>query len=333
VEECGKARRRFLGSAVALTLSAATVRSMAAASRRDVYRWGSSSLGSSGYVIMEAFSQTVNRHTPYRSSSQATAGTAENMYLIGSGKLEFAHSTSVDWAPALAGQKPYTRPVRANQLFAYAVWQQVPIVQAESGIRSLGNLAGRRFSPSQPGSGTAAMYNVLLSAAGLHDRVRWRYGSWSEVYTAFRANQIDSVVGVLTNGQPSSGIRQLEANTSLRVLGIPGSVLERARSANPGILEDTLGPGQWDILPAPVRVPMMTGILAASTDVSPDIGYEVTKSILDRAADVRQFGSHLSGLTPELAARHLIATAPVNAGAARYFQENGLWRSDLTIAK
>jgi TRAP transporter TAXI family solute receptor len=333
VEDPGKARRKFLGSAVALALTGVANRSMSARSRRDVYRWGSSSLGSSGYVIMEAFSQTVNRHTPYRSSSQATAGTAENMYLIGSGKLEFAHSTSVDWAPALAGQRPYRRPVRATQLFAYAVWQQAPIVQADSGIRCFGDLAGRRFSPSQPGSGTAAMYNVLMNAAGLHDRIQWRYGSWSEVYTAFRANQIDSVVGVLTNGQPSSGIRQLEANTDLEVLGIPAPVLERARCANPGILEDRLGPGQWAVLSAPVRVPMMTGIVAASTDISPEVGYEVTKSILDRAADVRQFGAHLSGLTPELAARHLLATAPVNAGAARYFRENGLWRSDLTIAK
>jgi hypothetical protein len=282
---------------------------------------------------MEAFSQTVNRYTHYKSSSLATAGTAENMYLIGSGKLEFAHSTSVDWAPALAGVRPYKRPVRANQLFAYAVWQQAPIVQADSGIRRFNQLAGRRFSPSQPGSGTAAMYNVLMNAAGLHDRIRWRYGSWSEVYTAFRANQIDSVVGVLTNGQPSSGIRQLEANTDLKVLDMPALVLERARSANPGIFEDRLGPAQWAVLSAPVRIPMMTGIVAASPDISPDVGYEVTKSILDRAADVRQFGSYLSGLTPELAARHLIATAPVNAGAARYFQENGLWRSDLTIAK
>lgn len=177
------------------------------------------------------------------------------------------------------------------------------------------------------------MYNVLMNAAGLHDRIRWRYGSWSEVYTAFRAHQIDSVVGVLTNGKPSSGIQQLEATTSVRVLEIPARVLERGRSANPGIFEDRLGPAEWGILSAPVRIPMMTGIVAASTDISPEVGYEVTKSILDRAADVRQFGSHLSGLKPELAARHLIATAPVNAGAAQYFRENGLWRSDLTIAK
>jgi TRAP transporter TAXI family solute receptor len=333
VEQTGKARRGFLKSAVALTLSAAADCSLSAPPSRDVYRWGSSSLGSSGYVIMEAFSQTVNRYTPYRSSSQATAGTAENMYLIGRGKLEFAHSTSVDWAPALAGQGPYKQPVGANQLLAYAVWQQAPIVQADSAIRSFRQLAGRRFSPSQPGSGTAAMYNVLMNAAGLNDRIRWRYGSWSEVYTAFRAHQIDSVVGVLTNGKPSSGIQQLEATTRVRVLEVPARVLERGRAANPGIFEDRLGPLEWGLLSAPVRIPMMTGIVAASTDITPEVGYEVTKAILDRASDVRQFGSHLSGLKPELAARHLIATAPVNAGAAQYFRENGLWRSDLTIAK
>lgn len=299
---------------------------------KQVKRWGSSSLGSSGYVIMEAFAQTVNRHTRLRNSSLATAGTAENMFLIGRGELEFAHSTSVDWITALAGRKPYKRPVVANQLFAYAVWHQPLLVHADSDIRELTDLAGATFSPSQPGSGTAAMYNVLMASAQLQDRVRWRYGSWSEIYTAFRAKQIDCVVGVLTNGRLSSGIQQLQASFGLRALGIPGSIIADARSSNPGIFAGELTSLDWNVVNRPTPVPVMTGIVASGPTVSAEIGYTVTKAILDRAAEVRKLGAPLSGLTLEAAVSNLVDSAPVNAGAARYFQEQGVWRSELTIA-
>ncbi|HZD54521.1 MAG TPA: TAXI family TRAP transporter solute-binding subunit [Woeseiaceae bacterium] len=324
-------RRAFIQSAAASAGSAVFATAFPAP-RERIYRWGSSSLGSSGYVIMEAFAQTVNRHTPYRSSSLATAGTAENMYLIGRGKLEFAHSTSVDWMTALAGRKPYSRPVRANQLFAYAVWQQPPIVRAGSAVRTFCDLAGHRFSPSLPGSGTAAMYGVLMRSAGLHERVRWRYGSWSEIYTAFRADQIDAVVGVLTNGVRSSWIRQLESTLDLRVVRIPRRILLHARSVNPGILEHQLDGADWPAIDGPMRVPALTGIVASSPEVSAETGYVVTKAIIDRAAEVRKLGAPLSGLDIDSAVGNLVAAAPVNAGAAQYFRENGVWRDELAIA-
>lgn len=299
----------------------------------DLYRWGSSSLGSSGYVVIEAFSQMATRHTPYRHASLATAGTSENMFLIGEGKLDLAHSTSVDWITALAGSPPYRRPVRATQLFAYAIWHQLPIVRASSDVRQLADLAGRRFSPSQPGSGTAAMYNVLLRSAGLHQQVRWRYGSWSEVYSAFRAAQVDSVVGMLTNGVRSRWIQQLEATMQIRAVEIPPGVLQRARSVNPGILDEELGPQDWSAVGRHMRVPAIAGIVAAGAAVTPEVGYAVTRSILDNAATLRETGPALRSFDLDFAVRQLITAAPVNPGAAQYFREQGVWRSDLSIAE
>ena len=327
----GRNRRKVLQAALGSTIGALS-HSTLSAPLRNVYRWGSSSLGSSGYVIFEAFAQSVNRYTEQKNSSLATAGTAENMYLIGQGDLEFAHSTSVDWAPALTGRKPYPRPVRANQLFAYATWQQVPIVFAESSVKQLSDLNGRTFSPSMPGSGTSAMYNVLMDSAGMRDRIRWRYGSWSEVYSAFGAEQIDSVVGVLTNGTLSSGILQLQATREIRALTVPLTVIRHAQQANPGIVEGRLEPNDWEAIASPMVVPAMTGIVASSIDVSPEVGYRVTKAILDHADDVKKLGAPLDGLGIETAARELLPDFPVNAGAAQYFRENGVWRNDLRIA-
>jgi TRAP-type uncharacterized transport system substrate-binding protein len=58
----------------------------------------------------------------------------------------------------------------------------------------------------------------------------------------------------------------------------------------------------------------------------------VTRAILDRAQEVRKLGAPLGSLSIELAVRNLVAEAPVNAGAARYFREQGVWRNELRIA-
>ena len=51
--------------------------------RDGALRWGSSSLGSSDYVILEAMSNIANKHGGMKNSVQATAGTTENFALMG----------------------------------------------------------------------------------------------------------------------------------------------------------------------------------------------------------------------------------------------------------
>ncbi|PJE36958.1 hypothetical protein CVM52_09210, partial [Pseudooceanicola lipolyticus] len=74
-------------------------------------------------------------------------------------------------------------------------------------------------------------------------------------------------------------------------------------------------------------------ILGSDDRVTPEIGYEVTKTILDNAEEVRSFGVPLAGVNPEDAVLNLLPSFPVNAGAAQYFKEQGTWREELIIAE
>lgn len=297
-----------------------------------IYRWGSSSLGSSGYVIMEALSQVVKKETGLNSSSLATAGTTENMALIGAGELEFGHSTTVDWTAATSGQKPFNEPIELHQMFAYAGWHEPPIVHADSDIMTIADLAGKRYSPSQPGSGAALLHHTLMRAAGIYDSIDWTYGTWTEVYDAFKARRIHGVVGVITNGLPSGRIVEAEAAVEVRALEVPEDVIEAAREENAGILDGMIGPDVWPTLEKPIRMPLIGGVLASSPSVSAENGYAITKAIFDNAAEVREMAKPLSAIELEFAVRNLLVGFPVNAGAAQYFQEEGVWRDELTIA-
>ena len=93
-----------------------------------------------------------------------------------------------------------------------------------------------------------------------------------------------------------------------------------------------LTPEDWPMLEEPVRAPIFTGILGAASSVSAEDGYTITKSVLDNLEEVKSFGKPLAGLGVESAVNNLLEAYPVNAGAAQYFKEQGVWRDELKIA-
>lgn len=330
-------RRRLFELAGGLAAGAAVLGALgpvlpARAAERTL-RWGSSSLGSTGYVIIEALASTVSRHTDIKNSSLATAGGAENMALIGSGQLELGQTTSSDWKLATEGLPPFRSPVEAQQMLSYTVWNIPLLVRADSGIESVADLAGKRVMPAQAGGGTALMVKTLLEAAGVADKVRWNYGSWNDTYNAFKSGAADAVAAVLTSGRPSPQVTEVQSAVALRVLPFEEEVLQKARQINPGILRAEVTPQQWNAVgDKTLMIPSIAGILAVRPDIDAETGYKIVKAIYDHAEDVRKVGIQLQDVRPDFATKYLMAEYPVHPGAARYFKEKGLWRDDLQVA-
>ena len=326
--------RRSLLKGLAATGLATTLGAPAFA-RDGALRWGSSSLGSSGYVILEAMSNVANKHGGMKNSVQATAGTTENFALMGSGDLDVAHTTSIDWVSAFRGEKPYPGVIEANQLLSYVKWLMPPLVHADSDIKTIADLKGRRYSASKSGSGAASLSRILFEAAGLGAQGKdmdWVYGGWKEVYNNFQLGQVDCVMGIFTNGSPHGLVTQVGTVVPLRPLEFDQATLEAAAEKNLGILIGELSPDNWDMIDKPQRSPVFTGVLGAATSVSAEDGYNIVSSVLNNLEETKAFGKPLAGLGLEAAVNNLLTAYPVNAGAAQYFKEQGVWREELQIA-
>lgn len=295
-------------------------------------QWGSSSLGSTGYVIIEALASTVNKHTDLKSSSMATSGGAENMALLGESMVQFGQTTSSDWPAAFEGNAPYNGPVEAHQMFAYTLWNMPPIVHARSDIKSFEDLKGRRVMPSQPTSSTGAMWKVLFQAAGLESEVDWNYGSWRETYDAFKAGKVDVIPANITNGRPSPILSELLVSEEVRALELSEELLDKASEINPGILTGPVDSAVWNGEGGTIRAPSFSGIVGAAASVDEQIGYAVTKAVFENEEEIRAIGVQLQDIRLQFAVKYLLSAYPVNPGAAKYFKERGVWRDDLTIA-
>ncbi len=300
---------------------------------QKIYQWGSSSLGSTGYQIITVLAAAASKYSDGRHASLSTAGGAENMALIGEGILDFGQSTTTDWYPAINGLGRYEgNPVNAVQMFSYTVWQCTPMVRADSGIETLEDLAGKRVMPATAGGATTGLWNTLFEAAGIKDKVEWTYGSWSETYNALASGAVDCIPSLLTAGNPSGLVQRLETTHGLKVLPVSDDLIAKAAAMNPGVKSAVVDPSTWASLKEPTLMVSFGGVLAASPDISEDLGYAVTKAVYDNAKFVQKRGGiKLKDINPDFAMQFLMPAYPVNAGAAKYFKEQGVWRDDLKI--
>ena len=333
----GLSRRRALalcgglgGSLAALMLLPGSL--VRAQVRGDQFVFGSASLGSTGYVIIEALSTIVNRHTDLQTSSQSTSGGAENIALIGRDLLDFGQSTSVDLVPASRGSAPYQAPIDVRQMFCYTTFALPPIVKADSEVARFEDLVGKRVAPGTSGGTTAQSWRLMFDTAGMTEGVRFTYGSWREVYDQFAAGRVDCIPAILTNLRPAPIVQELTTNTAIRAVSFPDAVIEKAQAANPGIMRFDVTPETWPAISEPCVGTGSSGILAAHAGVDHETAYAITQAVFENASELYQIADALRSVTLESATRYLVAGVPVNAGAAQYFKEQGVWRDDLTEA-
>jgi TRAP transporter TAXI family solute receptor len=293
-------------------------------------RWGSASLGSTGYVIIEALASTVSRLSDVKGSSVATGGAVENMALIGRKEIDLGQTSSLEWPIAYAGGAPFKQKIEPVQLLCYAIWSLHPIARADSGIKTINDLVGKRISPGPAGGNTALLWRLIFQKAGLFDKVRWNYASWRETYDGMKAGALDCIGSILVDGRPSSILTELESTVKVRPVVIEPDLIKAVQKDQPGTILHTITPDRWKTLEGPFATAAASGILGTRPEISNDTGYTIVKTIYDNAEDIRKISTDLAMVSIDQATRFLLPGFPVNGGAARYYKEKGVWRNDLT---
>lgn len=325
-------RRDAVRLAMASSLAGTTMFRTSSVHAQRALQWGSSSIGSTGYVIMEGLAATVNRHSNLSNASMATSGGTENMQLFHEGVIQFGQTTATDWLPASQGHDPYPEPITVHQMFAYTLFNCTPMVRADSDIQTLEDLRGRRVMPSPAGSSTATMWNVLFEAAGILDDIEWTYGSWRETYDALRGRAVDCIPSLLTNGRPAPVLSELVATTPVRMLPLSQDLIAAAQEINPGISLGIIPAANVDTLEEDAAAASFSGVLGASPNVEEDIAYTVMTAIFDNVEEVLALGVQFEDIGLEFGAEYLVRGFPVHKGAARYFKEKGVWTDDMIEA-
>ncbi len=301
------------------------------ASAQQQWSIATSSTGSSPYVTGSNIATALNRlQGQVVLSAQTSGGFNENLALVAQKKVDLGLGTSFHAADAYEGRGRY-KEVQGREMFrnlrllfpvTMDSWHMV--VRADSGIRSIDDLKGKKVNLNVPASATRGINERVLAAAGVAvGDLRAFDIATKGSFDAIRDRVVDASGNILPKG--AGILQQLATGVPIDLVPVPESVFEGVNKGFHGTLARTeipagTYPGQTKATPT-FGIP---AVLIVHKDASPELVYHFVKTYWDNIADLTKLDRTLGDVPLDLAAKG--STPPLHPGAARYFRERGVLR-------
>ncbi len=282
--------------------------------------------GTSGvyYPLGVALSNIFAKALPtIKSSAQATKASVENLNLlqVGRGELAFTLGDSLSQAWNGDADAGFAQPLKKLRTVAAIYSNYVQIVAtANSSIKTLADLKGKRMSVGAAKSGTELNARAVLKAAGLSydDLGKVEYLAFGESIELMKNRQLD--VTLISAGLGVSAIRDLATSVDIVVVPVPRDVVAKIGDAayQPSVIPAGTYTGQGADVPAIA----IQNYLVTSEDVKPEIVYAMTKAIFENLDTLA--AAHSAAREISLANAAKPGPVPLHPGAEKYFKERGV---------
>lgn len=247
-----------------------------------------------------------------------TAGAVENLNMVAEGGADVGFATVDTAALALDGEAPFRGALALSALASmYDDYLQV-VVRADSGIRRLADLRGRRVSIGLVGSGSEILTARLLNLVGIN-RDRDIFASRlsaTESAEALLAGRIDAFF--FTGGLPTQAVAALAGQVPLRLLSVEAEVdLLQGRYGDYYVSRSI--PAGMYALEADVVTVGISNVLVVRRDLPERVAYRLTELLF--AARRELAAAHGEGR--RIDQRSALATfpLPLHPGAQRYYRD------------
>lgn len=258
-------------------------------------------------------------------SAVSSRGSVDNVNAIVSGLRNsgFAQSDVAYWAFTGTGTMEGTEPATDLRTIAALFEEHIHLVTLEgSGINSVEDLAGKRVSVDEPGSGTYVDARLILEANGLSltdiKEENLKGGAATE---ALRNGKVDALF--IVAGYPTGALVELASAADMKLVPITG--------ANADALTEEFGFFASSEIPTDAY----EGVAGAATisvgaqwftsaNEDEELIYEITKALWnDESRKLLDVG-HAKGSTITPASALAGVGVPLHAGAERFYKEAGL---------
>ncbi|MBL8472468.1 MAG: TAXI family TRAP transporter solute-binding subunit [Rhodocyclaceae bacterium] len=282
--------------------------------------------GTSGvyYPLGVALSQIYGKALPNaKVSVQATKASAENLNLLQAGRGEVGFTLGDALSDAWRGDEEsgFKTPLKKLRGLAAIYPNYVQIVAAaDSGIRTLADLKGKRISVGAPKSGTELNARAILKAAGLSyaDFAKVEYLPFGESVELMKNRQLD--VTLQSAGLGVASLRDLAVAIKVSFVPVPAEVVARVGDAAYQPAE--IPPGTYEGQGVAVPTVAIQNFLVTHEAVPAATVYQMTRSMWENLDALVAAHAAARAMKRENAAKGL--PLPLHAGAEQYYREIGL---------
>lgn len=254
---------------------------------------------------------------------QATGGSVENIRLLGRKQLDLALAQNDISDYAYNGTEMFA----AGKVDIRGIATMYPeyvqmVVSAESGIKQVADLKGKRFSPGPPGSGTEVNSRQIIETAGLkkEDLAAYQLLSIAEATAAFKDRRLDGFS--ITIGVPAPAIQDVAMLQSIRLLPIGGKLRDDLRAKYKFYTPVTVPKGTYRGQDEDVPTVAVMAMLIARPDLPEDTVYRLTKTLVEKQSALAQAHAKGKDFNPKDPVAGM--SIPLHPGAEKYYREVGI---------
>jgi len=294
-------------------------------------RWGASYVGTVGYMTAASFAPLVRKYTDGRIliTVSPTRGTGETAALLVRKEIDIGGiipSYIYDMYHGTGAWKDKEPFKEFTGLVEYT-WSAVYwLVRADSDIRVISDLRGKKMFVPAPGSMGVIHAERLLRAAGLEP------GKDVKVVATSLSAQIDGLKDrtadaiSLSTGAGSPSIIELASTLPVRIIDIPSEIVRK--------IDNEYNGGTGIEYPVPIPSGMYPGLqgtgqtltyaipLVVRPGISDEVWYNVIKVLWEHKAELESRYAANKIMDRELQSK-FPSFLPLNPGVKRYYKEVG----------
>ncbi len=276
------------------------------------------------YPLGVALSQIFAKDIPnVRSTAQVTRASAENLNLLQAGRGELALTLADALSDAWNGNAEAGFNNKLDKLRGisgtYNNYIQI-VANADSGIKTLADLKGKRVSVGAARSGTELNARAVFRAAGLsyQDLAKVEYLPFGESVELMKNRQLDATLQ--SAGLGVASIRDLATAIRIVVIPVPADVVAKIGDAayQPSVIPANTYSGQTE----DVATAAIPNFLVTHSGVSDDMAYRMTKAMYDNLDTLFAAHNAARAINRDNAIKGM--PVPLHPGAERYYKEVGL---------
>lgn len=265
----------------------------------------------------------------------ASNGSVANINGISGGALEsgFSQSDVAYWAYTGTGVFEGQPAVESLRAIANLYPESIHLVaRADSGIETVADLAGKKVSLDEPGSGTLVDARLILEAYGLTETdIEPEYLKPNQAADLMRDGNMDAFFFV--GGFPAGAIAELATSLDITLVPLAGPEAEAITGEYGFFSSNTVPGGTYEGVENDVETLAVGAQWVTSADQPEELVYGITKALWNDNSRALLDAGHAKGREIVLENALNGIGIPLHPGAARFYEEAGLDVPDEAAAQ
>lgn len=272
------------------------------------------------YPIGGAFA-TVLGNAGYKTSAQATGASVENINLISAGEAELAIAMQDSVMQAYEGSGAFDT-ANSDLRAVMRLWPNYVqlVTTANTGIRSVEDLKGKRVGVGAPNSGVELNARMIYEAYGMtYDDSEVDYLSYGEAIDQMKNGQCDAAF--VTSGLPNSTVSELAFSYDMVIVPIDGAGRDSLVEKYPFFAASTI-PADTYNNKEDVESVFVYNIMIVNRELSDDMVYDMMDCIFNDIGSIK--ASHnTADQNIDVSFGIDDVKIPLHDGAAKWWQDHG----------